>query len=301
MKVIVPPHISGFWYVVKHEDPLQTGSLGAGLTLSPPLVITLSNKTSNSIYINNEEVTLPPVKYALTEILKIPDSRKFAIKVFTELGLGLGYGLSAAYTLGATLLNMLINKDFLLSRNQKVTLNEAGKIAHIAEVTYSTGYGDLMAELHGGGLVVRVKEGGPNYGIIDKIPVRYEIRVFTVTLKKPKYTKQMLHEMEKRMKSEGLRIYKSFLNDPTIENFADLAHEFSLVTGLMTHEENQRISELLKYYINIGAILNYFIKKSILVVIAYKSLTEEIKNTLQLIFGKVIQFSLYLGGTLVIL
>ena len=301
MKVVIPPHISGFWYIIKHKDPLQTGSLGAGITLSPPLVITLSNKISDKVYINDVEVTLPPVKYALNNILKIPTTRRFAIKVSTNLGLGYGYGLSAAYTLGATLLNMLINKDLITSRNQRVTLNEAGKIAHVAEVIHRTGYGDLMAELHGGGLVVRLKEGGPGYGIIDKIPVKYSIKVLTVILKEPKHTKQMLHEIGEKMKEKGMKLYKRFLNDPTIENFADLAHEFSLVTGLMTSYEDQRIKEILKHHISTGSVINYFIKKSILVIVAYKSLAEEIKNILQMFFGKVNQFDLYLGSTLVVM
>ena len=299
MRVVVPPHISGIWCVVRKDDLLKSGSLGVGVTLAPPLIIEPLGSGKDYIVMGNESVNLSTVTYALEEMLRLPKDRVIAVRVKAKecLKIGYGYGLSAAITLGAVAINMVLNKDLMISKGFKVSLNEAGKVAHISEIVNQTGYGDLMAEMHGGGLVVRVKEGGPGYGVVDKVPVSSSIRVITAHLKRPKHTKVMLNEMGRRGIELGLKYFNEFMKDPSIETFSRLAHDFSLETGLMTLEEDLKIKESLRDLLSSSGVLGYFIKKSLLVVVAEEQVVNDVTYALLKNFGHAYVFNLYFGST----
>ena len=47
-----------------------------------------------------------------------------------------------------------------------ISFKEAGEIAHLAEISQSSGLGDVISEMFGG-CVIRLNEGSPVKGIID--------------------------------------------------------------------------------------------------------------------------------------
>ncbi|WP_243669403.1 hypothetical protein [Vulcanisaeta sp. JCM 16161] len=103
--------------------------------------------------------------------------------------LGIGYGLSAALTLGTALGAAVIKRTQLI---------KAAQIAHMIEVKLGTGLGDVIAEYYGGGLELRLKAGAPGIGVIDRIPYPQDLMVVTVDLGRYS-TNDMLRELRDKL------------------------------------------------------------------------------------------------------
>ena len=88
------------------------------------------------------------------------DGKKITINHEFEIPIGSGFGVSAACALGTSL---AIAKALKLH----LTYNRAASIAHLAEIEMKSGLGDVIAEFTGG-LVLRLKEGAPGYGRVDR-------------------------------------------------------------------------------------------------------------------------------------
>ncbi len=266
--VEIPGHISGFWYVYRKEDPLHTGTVGAGLLIEPGLVVASNPGNKETLVFNGKRVSVDTLetayRYACIE--------GTSIKVSSPFELGRGYGASAALALGGLFISFA-EKGIIKS------WFEIGKYAHLAEVENVTGYGDVVAEICGGGLELRVKPGAPGIGVVDKVPIPPNIHILTVEL--DRYTTlDMFRRYGDRIKEIGLKVYSEFIKTPSIESFLHLSHTFSLETGMMSKDMDSRLERLLSAYMRQGRVLGYFIKKGLLVVVAEDNASMEVYKTL---------------------
>ena len=269
MIVKIPLHVSGFWVPIIKKDYILSGSLGAGITLCPCCVIREVNEKTNtgsSVLARGANIVNAVANYLGLK----PD---ISIELLTNVGLGEGFGLSAALALGYAI-HLLKKKQGTLS------LIEASKAAHFAEVFNMTGLGDVIAEVLGRGLTVRVRPGPPGIGEVDCVLINERVRVTTVYLGGKMFTPQMLRQYYSKIVEAGWAAYSEFLKDYNIYSFLSKAYEFSRAVGFLDPKLDEELKSRLKNYISSGSVLGYFVKKSLLVVVHSPSCSEELKSTL---------------------
>jgi len=223
MKVISfsPAHITGFFEVFYGKDEKNSGSRGAGIsiTLGSYATIELANKTS---IVKKAKVT----KDALSFFKK-----KFKVRIKNELPSSQGFGISASSTLAACM-----GAAHILSMPYK----KAMEFAHIAEVKNKTGLGDVISSFYGG-MEARVEQG--LNGKIKKWDMNEKILIAVVG--SPLKTKAVL-ENEKavdRINEAGRHCLKEFLRKPSFNNFFYLSRTFAEESGLMDRKIKKLIDE----------------------------------------------------------
>lgn len=174
----VPLHITSIWLPVYSNDPLTTGSLGCGIIIRPGVRFVV-------------KPTLNQVKYGIDHVDLVLNElgANAEVNYSAPVQLGIGYGLSAALTLGTALGAAVIKRTQLI---------KAAQIAHMIEVKLGTGLGDVIAEYYGGGLELRLKAGAPGIGVIDRIPYPQDLMVVTVDLGRYS-TNDMLRELRDKL------------------------------------------------------------------------------------------------------
>ncbi|MCJ7443462.1 MAG: pantoate kinase [Methanotrichaceae archaeon] len=223
MRASVPSHITGFFSAKRHDDPMKSGSMGCGLTLDLKAITTIEPAEETEIFLNYERSDAPVSRFVVNKLSRSP------VRVQTELEmpLGAGFGASGAGALGSA---YSLNASFELG----MTANQAAAVAHIAEVIYGTGLGDVIAQ-NIGGLVIRSKAGGPGIGKVDRIPVpplwiNYVVRG-------PISTKEVLSDPKimKGINCEGKASLKELLKKPTLKDFMRLSRRFATRTELASN------------------------------------------------------------------
>ncbi|MDI6810280.1 MAG: pantoate kinase [archaeon] len=224
-----PSHITGFFAICDHKDPLYKGSIGSGIVLEAGCVTEVSlgnNLPENArITINGIAEEAPTTRYVVEHLA---GTAAVCVSTNFEVPVGCGFGAS-----GAGALSTALGLNELLSLN--MTVNEVAHVAHCAEVENSTGLGDVMAETCGG-VVIRRKPGPPGTGVIDRIPHRNEKISYVVF--GPKLTKAVLaeggEELKRQINEAGKNALKALTRKPTLETFMRASREFSLLSGLMS-------------------------------------------------------------------
>jgi pantoate kinase len=150
-----PGHISGYFKRVAGTTPGTTGSIGAGIVISPGVTVTVSTapRTTVSILERSHHGRLrqyadvsPPIASALARV-----GVDAGVVTECRLPIGAGFGLSAAALL-ATL--TAVNRLSDLGMGPR----DIARIAHETEVEHRTGLGDVSA-CQSGGRVVRTGAG----------------------------------------------------------------------------------------------------------------------------------------------
>ncbi len=228
IEIFVPAHITGFFQIIEDEDPLSMGSQGAGVVISKGVRTRIKSSRDDRIRVRVDGVNEPDsitwkVLEILNEKVELP-----GLRVYHELEvpIGCGFGVSGACALGASLgISRLLGLP--------LTVNEAASIAHQAEVELGTGLGDVIAELNGG-IILRLKEGAPGHGIVDRIihePLYVICKAFgeldTATILKDPKKKDMINFI-------GSGMLQRLVSDPRPEKFMELSYEFAEKTELLT-------------------------------------------------------------------
>lgn len=255
-RVFVPTHITGFFEIREHSQPLRHGSRGAGVNLDQG-VLTRSEITEGEGLINvqttgHEDTNHSVITDKTLEIIK----RQFPVLIDLEglnlngrgweridiqiqhevqLPIGSGYGVSAATALGTSLtLSQLLQLP--------ITFNQAASLAHLAEVELNSGLGDVIAETCGG-LAVRIKEGAPGYGVVDRLLTGIsgssndELFILSKTLGKIETAEVITHPHHKKMINKvGSLLLNQLLQNPTPVEFMKLSLRFARETRLMDPE-----------------------------------------------------------------
>lgn len=237
LSVFVPSHITGFFEIIQNSNPLLKGSKGAGITLDEGVVTNTKIKDGNGniiINVNNKEDSLNTISKKTVKIIldrynvNIQDYDIY-INHDSKLPIGAGFGTSAAFALG---ISFTLPK--LMGIN--ISFKEAGEIAHLAEISQSSGLGDVISEMFGG-CVIRLHEGSPVKGIIDKIPITKPIYVITKTiglLETKDIIENPIHQ--KHINQSGSILLNSLVNNPSISNFMKLSRKFANDTQLISKE-----------------------------------------------------------------
>ena len=237
LSVFVPSHITGFFEIIQNSNPLLKGSKGAGITLDEGVVTNTKIKEGNGniiINVNNKEDSLNTISKKTVKIIldrynvNIQDYDIY-INHDSKLPIGAGFGTSAAFALG---ISFTLPK--LMGIN--ISFKEAGEIAHLAEISQSSGLGDVISEMFGG-CVIRLNEGSPVKGIIDKIPITKPIYVITKTiglLETKDIIENPIHQ--KHINQSGSILLNRLINNPSISNFMKLSRKFANDTQLISKE-----------------------------------------------------------------
>lgn len=240
VSIFIPSHITGFFQIITHNNPLKKGSRGAGVVMDKGVITTIKTSKIDSkldIIVNgksesfNNSITLKTV-----ELLQKKFSIQSGFKIEHEIQvpIGCGFGTSAACALGT-----VIGLSHVF--NLPMTFNEASGIAHQAEVELGTGLGDLIAETSGG-IVIRLKEGPPGFGKIDKI-ISEPLYVISKTLGDIDTSSIIQNPShQKRINHTGEGMLKKLLSNPNPQNFMLLSKEFAEKTSLM----NDSVKELVE-------------------------------------------------------
>lgn len=221
-KAFAPSHITGFFYVCDHDEPMRMGSCGCGLTLEDGVHTTAWEDDTTAIYINGR-----PSEAATTRaVIELLADRPVHVESVIGLPVGGGFGASGA---GAFSTALALDRALGLGR----TYNELSYAAHVAEVTNRTGLGDV-AGMALGGVVIRLKPGAPF--TLDRIPVAPQ-DIYCVHFG-PISTKSVLSDVREkaRINSAGKKCLKELLKMPTFERFMQLSREFSVSTGLISEK-----------------------------------------------------------------
>ena len=261
IQVLTPLHISGFWYIQWSRDEYETGSLGAGLVLDS-FVITKLRRDCTCI-LNGVEINLKHVKL-IRKLLNIPEN--IGIEVHSPVGLGLGYGVSSAISIGSSIL-MCILKNY--------SILKALQLAHLVEVKYMTGFGDVIAQFHGGEIEIRIKPGAPGIGHVIKIPVKENIKILVIELQRKFDTREMVIRFYSKIQELGLKCLKEFQRYEDLLTFFELSRRFSKEVGFLTSEIEQMLLRI------DSKVIGYFCKKNLLVIGVEEKDLQEVINYLK--------------------
>ncbi|MGN1185905.1 MAG: pantoate kinase [Methanobrevibacter wolinii] len=253
ISVFVPGHITGFFSIFPKENKLKKGSLGCGVLLDKGVTSSIKERNKDGInikingkndsyhtIISKETIDIINKDYQIDKYLNKLDINGLEINHNIEVPIGCGFGTSASSSLGAAILL----KDTL---NLPITYKEAGKYAHLSEVSLNCGLGDVIAEMSKG-IVLRTKPGAPGFGKTEYINSDYKIvsksldKIDTSTIiTDPDY--------QKRITKEGIKAQKEYLKNPSSKNFIECSYNFSKKIGLFNNEIIDLIDEFNEFCI----------------------------------------------------
>lgn len=247
--VFVPAHITGFFQIFDHHDPLKKGSRGAGMVLDKGVITEVkikdgSEKTTVKIDGKDDKKTAS-ITFKTVELFKSQfelKNKKIAVKHWFQVPIGSGFGTSASCALGTSL---------ALARilDLPLTYNQSAAIAHTAEILMHSGLGDVIAELHGG-MILRLKEGAPGHGMVDKIILNHsknnsDLYVLAKSLGELD-TSRVINDpvYMRRINHMGKNLLFELLKNPKPDLFLRLSKKFALKTGLMDENVKDLVLEL---------------------------------------------------------
>ncbi|MDO5849796.1 MAG: pantoate kinase [Methanobacteriaceae archaeon] len=259
ISVFVPSHITGFFSIIENDDLLIKGSRGVGVLLDKGVTTSIDsvNEINDQLklYFDNKLAILINSKEDLHNqniILKIfelmlNDSSDFRAKFENfsnynskfnsyilinqkiEVPIGCGFGTSAGSAIGTAI---CINEFF----NLGLSIEECGKYAHLAEVSFGSGLGDVIAELSTG-IVKRTKPGAPGVGEVVSINVDEELYVLCKTFDEIETASIIENENHKKVITDvGIAIGEEFDKNPTASNFMKCSLKFAKDTNLISDE-----------------------------------------------------------------
>lgn len=246
ISLFVPSHITGFFEIIGHADPLKKGSRGAGVVLDDGVLTNIViEEGAGSVEVKMNGKSDPrnsSITYKTIDIIKNRfqlENKNITIEHEFKVPISAGFGVSAACALGTSL-------GIVKVLNFPLTFNKAASLAHLAEVEMKSGLGDVIAET-AGGMVLRLKEGAPGYGRTDKI-IQNDLKhdnlekgsdlfIITRTLGKIE-TSQIIDDphWKERINKIGKNLLDELLKRPDTRNFLKLSRKFAEKTSLMNSE-----------------------------------------------------------------
>jgi pantoate kinase len=231
-----PCHITGFFRICDQEvDPLQVGSLGAGIALSKGIetrvTVEESEEDSIAVTMNGTPQKRAVVSERVARLLlaRVDQTRNLRVNIDhkAQMPVGAGFGTSGAAALGLS---------FALSRvlGLEISRIEAAQVAHIAEVECKTGLGTVIAETFGG-LELRVKPGAPGIGELKQIPLTEDVVIACLTFG-PLSTRELLsdYDTRKRVNEIGGKFVEELAEKPELSNFLGFSRQFADHVGLIS-------------------------------------------------------------------
>jgi len=257
--VWVPCHITCFFEIKRHDNPLETGSRGAGLNLDLGVRTRVVLDDSDDVEVIGGNVVSRDVAERMLRGLGV--KAKVEISHESPVPMGVGYGVSGATALGSAI-------AISAALGNVMTILQAGSVAHVAEVEHMTGLGDVIAQIHGG-VEIRVKEGAPGIGVVDWIPYWPGLRVIAATIREIS-TQEML-KREEVINKEGYRAFAMLIKRPCIEVLMEEARRFADAVGFIDEELREVISAIPS-----SKVIGASVKKGVLYALASEDEAHEV-------------------------
>jgi len=215
------------------SDEERIGARGGGFVLEKGVLtevnVTESKKLFLEVYINDKPAPYAETTKTVAEMLleKINEQYEITIRHKVVVPIGAGFGSSGA---GALSTALALSKALDIS----LTILQAGKIAHVAEVRCRTGLG-TVGPIALGGCVITVEPGAPSHAIIDRIPTTSDHRIVTGYYR-PIPTKKVLASagIRKIVNKCGRETVDKILTHPSLENFMSASKDFARKVGFTT-------------------------------------------------------------------
>jgi pantoate kinase len=223
-----PGHVTGFFSIHSHDDPLHHGSTGAGFSLAEGTVTTLRSSETDQVMMNGLVLEGAPVSRSVLRLFRDRTGRTAPWMVLhqTELPVGCGFGTSGA---GALSLALALNE----ASGSPLDRIEAASLAHRAELEAGTGLGTVLGETSGG-FEVRTKAGAPGTGRVVNLPVSPTMKAVFLVFG-PLATPAMLGDqaVSRAISREGESLLQRLLDQPGVPQFLDLSFWFGRKAGLV--------------------------------------------------------------------
>ncbi|MEM0283830.1 MAG: hypothetical protein QXE32_05945 [Sulfolobales archaeon] len=224
------------------------------------------------LYVDSECVNLDMISLARRSY-----GESYKMRVISEMPLGAGAGVSANIAIG---LGFRIASKILGGENIRRILVSAGLIAHELEVRSMTGLGDVISELLGYGIEVRKIPGAPCYGSLESSSLK-NFSVVVGILPRGIFTPEMLRRLTPEIIARARELIGRYEKNPEPEVFVEISHSFSKEIGFLSNEIDMLVKNSLKDRMSRGEVLGYFIKKSLLVILAERDIElnpEDLKD-----------------------
>jgi pantoate kinase len=236
------------------KDLTRAGARGGGFIISRGIRTQVhlrpARKSRIRIQINGRPA--PEAKTTASTVSRLLDisGEKYAVAVDhrVEVPIGAGYGASAAAALSAAL-------ALSEAADLGLSVNEAGTVAHLAEIENQTGLGGI-GPLLTGGFVLSRKSGGPGIAVIDRIPVSPKIKLVSACVG-PIPTKAVLRSevLRRRINALGSATFQSITRDLRPHSFMRASRAFAYGLKLMS-PQTARLMDLMNNEDAIGATQN---------------------------------------------
>jgi len=251
VKVAVPGHITCFFSLHYHDDPLLTGSRGCGIVIDKGVITSIEikgNEKRIETSIDGKAFPCPVSASVASKMLSIAGVER-GVEIRHELGVPMkqGFGTSGAGALGVAVgLNEALSLD--------LGMGELGRISHVAEVENRTGMGDVPAILRGG-VVVRKREGAPGMGETVSLPLKGGL--FSFVLGRGIDTKGVLEDASKRERITrmGDVCLEEFLEAPSKESLIKSSRRFAYDTMLARGKVKGAIEKLEEHGIEASMVM----------------------------------------------
>ncbi len=263
-------HISGIWAPYPGDDPLSSGSRGAGVLVGPysrACMEASPGETQGSPYrvsYGGSLIRMRPLDILARENPPPPNNR-----VLVELSLppGRGYATSAVASMAYALLVLWHERGF----------HGAIAEAHSAEVRALTGLGDVSSITLGRMVNLRRTPGPPPRGVVDSYPAPHGILVLSVSLGSME-TRDMLALGMDVFRKYGEEALSRLEKDPGFDRFLEEARWFSEKTGQLKPALGERVRELGRMCR--GCVMGYYVKKTLLTLFVEKDWAAELPSLL---------------------
>jgi pantoate kinase len=273
-----PAHITGFFEIHDSEpSPLQVGSRGADVSLEAGVTTFVEASPSAEprvrVWCNGRRVDFKVTRLTVERLMKLAGaSFQVAVHHLFNVPIGSGLGSSGAGALSAAL---AVNEALGLGLSRE----EAAREAHVAEVAFRTGLGDVVAQL-AGGFEVRLKPGGPGLGLVRKIPVK-GLAVICAPLGVYE-TRAMITapSLRERINKVGGWALQRFLLNPTPPSFMELSARFAEEVGFL----DGGLKGLAKAVVEAGG-LGFSVKKKVAFTMAEEDEVEEVAEAFRRVLG----------------
>jgi pantoate kinase len=256
VRAFSPAGISSFFEICDRtndgtliEDLEQVGARGGGFGIDKGVLTEVSvseaEKNCVTVFMNGQLAPEAETTRTVCKLLLDKSGEFFDIYIHhkVDVPIGAGFGSSAA---GALTTSLALSKALDL----KLTYNEIGRIAHVAEVECKTGLG-TVGPLMLGGCAITVEPGAPGISVIDRIPLSDDYMIVAGVYRSMP-TKQVLMSAGRRLEvnRNGKKTLAAILARPSVENFMACCFDFAVNAGFMT----ERLGQLARLAEKAGAV-----------------------------------------------
>ena len=204
-----------------------------------------ASKTRFRIVINSKDAPRAnTTRWALHRVLKDAGvSLDVRVELKVNVPIASGYGTSAAGTLASCL-------ALAEAAEIPATMNQLGRIAHIAEVENQTGLGTVSALLTGGFVLV-TEPGAPGIGLIDKLRFPKGHTIVCAYMGPIPTRRALSHsDITDRVNPAAKRVMEAVRRKPDLATFLNQTRKFSSESGFQSPE----MARLMDIMVSTGAV-----------------------------------------------